>query len=131
MAEIVIRSVGPGRDFENIAKRFFAPEEQSYLLGLSPEERVHAFYRAWTRKEAYLKAIGTGLSFSSTRFSISYGRGEPAELLRTERPGDRPERWRMVDLNCPSGYAGAACWDGEALELRYFTAPHSGPPRER
>lgn len=116
-----------GREFSSIAESFFAPDEIAVFRRIPAPEQVAAFYRAWTRKEAYLKAIGTGLSFSSTAFSISYGEGEPPQLLRTERVGDQARRWRMIDLPCPSGYAAAACWDGEPLELRRFFAPHSEP----
>jgi 4'-phosphopantetheinyl transferase len=116
----------PGREFASIAESFFAADEVAVFRRLPLAEQPAAFYRAWTRKEAYLKAIGTGLSFSSTGFSISYGRDEEPRLLRTERPGDDVRRWRMLDLPCPSGYAAAACWDGESLPLRCFHAPHSG-----
>ena len=122
-----VEEARPGREFASIAESFFAPDEIAVFRRLPRSEEQAAFYRAWTRKEAYLKAIGTGLSFSSTAFSISYGRDEAARLLRTERPGDSPHRWRMVDVPCPPGYAAAACWDGEALELRHFFAPHSSP----
>jgi 4'-phosphopantetheinyl transferase len=116
-----------GREFASIAESFFAADEVAVFRRIPAREQPAAFYRAWTRKEAYLKAIGTGLSFSSTAFSISYGDGEAPQLLRTERAGDEARRWRMLDLPCPSGYAAAACWDGEALELRRFYAPHSEP----
>lgn len=116
-----------GREFASIAESFFAPDEVAVFRRIPAHAQPAAFYRAWTRKEAYLKAIGTGLSFSSTAFSISYGEGEEPQLLRTERPGDAARRWRMIDLPCRSGYAAAACWDGEALELRRFYAPHSEP----
>ena len=49
-----------GRAFEDIAERFFSPTEYEVLMGLEPSARPRAFYRAWTRKEAYLKAWGTG-----------------------------------------------------------------------
>ena len=116
-----------GREFASIAESFFAPDEVAVFRRLSSREQPAAFYRAWTRKEAYLKAIGTGLSFSSTAFSISYGLDEEPQLLRTQRAGDDARRWRMIDVPCASGYAAAACWDGEALELRRFYAPHSEP----
>jgi 4'-phosphopantetheinyl transferase len=116
-----------GREFASIAESFFAPDEVAVFRRLPAFEQPAAFYRAWTRKEAYLKAIGTGLSFSSTGFSISYGREEEPQLLRTDRPGDDARRWRMIDVPCPAGYAAAACWDGEALPLRRFFAPHSDP----
>lgn len=116
-----------GREFGSIAESFFAPDEVQVFRRLPPSEHSPAFYRAWTRKEAYLKAIGTGLSFASTGFSISYGRDEAAQLLRTDRAGDDARRWQMLDLPCPPGYAAAACWDGPLLDLRRFFAPHSEP----
>lgn len=122
-----VEEARPGREFASIAESFFAPDEVAVFRRVPQREQTAAFYRAWTRKEAYLKAIGTGLSFSSTKFSIRYGRGEPAQLLRTERPGDDAERWQMLDLPCPDGYAAAACWDAELLDLRRFYAPHSEP----
>ena len=116
-----------GREFASIAESFFAADEVAVFRRIPAHAQPAAFYRAWTRKEAYLKAIGTGLSFASTAFSISYGEGEEPQLLRTERAGDEARRWRMIDLPCPSGYAAAACWDGEALQMRRFYAPHSEP----
>ena len=114
-----------GREFASIANSFFAPDEVAVFRKLAVAEQPAAFYRAWTRKEAYLKAIGTGLSFASTGFSISYGRDETPQLLWTSRPGDDADRWRMIDVPCPTGYAAAACWDGAPLELRRYVAPHS------
>lgn len=124
-----VEEARPGREFASIAESFFAPDEVAVFRRIPAHEQPAAFYRAWTRKEAYLKAIGTGLSFSSTAFSISYGRDEQPQLLRTERSGDHARRWRMIDVPCPIGYAAAACWNGESLELRRFVAPHSQPDR--
>jgi 4'-phosphopantetheinyl transferase len=117
-----VEEARPGREFVSIAESFFAPDENAVFRRLPVAEHTAAFYRAWTRKEAYLKAIGTGLSFSSTAFSIAFGRDEPAQLLRTKREGDDTRRWQMLDLPCPSGYAAAACWDAEPLELRRYLA---------
>src|SRR5690606_25600284 len=125
-----VEEARPGRSFASIAESFFAPDEVAVFRRIPARAQPAAFYRAWTRKEAYLKAIGTGLSFSSTAFSISYGEDEEPQLLRTERPGDQVRRWRMIDLPCRPGYAAAACWDGEPLELRRFYAPHSEPDDE-
>jgi 4'-phosphopantetheinyl transferase len=124
-----VEQARPGREFASIAESFFARDEVEVFRRLPITEHTAAFYRAWTRKEAYLKAIGTGLSFSSSAFSISFGRDEPTRLIRTERPGDHPGRWRMVDVPCPVGYAAAACWDGDPLNLRHYYAPCSAPPR--
>nr|WP_255216469.1 4'-phosphopantetheinyl transferase superfamily protein [Pseudenhygromyxa sp. WMMC2535] len=116
------------RDLDGIARSFFAADEVAYFLRLPERERPAAFYRAWTRKEAYLKALGTGLSFPSNKFSISFGRDETPRVLRTEREGDDPRRWQLLDLRCEApGYAAAACWDGAPLSLRRFWGPTSAP----
>lgn len=117
-----------GREFVDIAESFFAPDEVEAFRRIHPSQHRAAFYRAWTRKEAYLKALGTGLSFPSTGFSITYGADEAPRVLRTTREGDHPERWQLADLPCPPDYAAAACWEGEACELRYFWGPTSEPP---
>ena len=122
-----VEEARPGREFASIAESFFSRAEVEAFRELHASEHRAAFYRAWTRKEAYLKAIGTGLSFRSTGFTIDFDHRRPPRVLATTREGDDPERWRMVDLACDPGYAAAACWDGEALALRYFHAPGSTP----
>lgn len=110
----------PGRDFMGISERFFALEEREYLARVDPGLVDVAFYRAWTRKEAYLKAWGTGLSFASSRFAIEYGPDGPGRVLRTEMPDDRPEDWHFVDLEVDARYPAAACWDRVVTELETF-----------
>ncbi|MFV8753214.1 4'-phosphopantetheinyl transferase family protein [Nannocystaceae bacterium ST9] len=121
-----IEHARPGRAFDAIAEHFFADDEAAWMRSLAPDASVEGFYRTWTHKEAYLKALGTGLSFGSRGFSLSLA-AEPAALRETSFPGDRPERWRFATLTCPPGYAAAACWTGEPLDFRWFTAPGTGP----
>jgi 4'-phosphopantetheinyl transferase len=110
----------PGRAFEDISERFFSEQERRQLLSLAAEDRAHAFYRAWTRKEAYLKAWGTGLSFASSRFTISYIEDDAGSVLETEMPDDDPERWRFVDLDVDPAFAAAACYEGEPRPTRLW-----------
>lgn len=108
------------RPFERLTERFFAAGEAAQILALEGEERVAAFYRGWTRKEAYVKAWGTGLTFSSRRFVVTLGENEAPHLVSTEMPGDDPTRWRWLDLVPAPGYRAAICWRDEELLPRLF-----------
>lgn len=117
---IDVEHARPGREFLSIAGSFFSASERAVLMGLPKTAVCEAFYRAWTRKEGYLKAIGTGLSFASSRFTIEYRDGEKPAVLATDAPGDQPRVWRMLDLSVAAGYAAAACWDGPDLSVRWW-----------
>jgi 4'-phosphopantetheinyl transferase len=68
-----VEAYRPMSDMDGIAKRFFAEEEREALFALPETERVAGFYRLWTRKEAYIKAIGTGLGHALDRFAVTIG----------------------------------------------------------
>ncbi|MEE8143745.1 MAG: 4'-phosphopantetheinyl transferase superfamily protein [Planctomycetota bacterium] len=105
------------RDLEAIARRFFAREEAEQLCALPPGERCLAFYRCWTRKEAYLKAKGGGLTFPLHRFQVTFTAAEPARLLRSELdPPGTP--WVMRELLAGPEYVACVMVAGRELEAR-------------
>ena len=114
-----VEYAAPGRAFSAIAKRFFSRAESADLDALSEPERPFAFYRAWTRKEAYLKAWGTGLTFPSDRFTIQYTHG-PGRLVATHMPGDEPAGWRFANVEAGPEYAGAICFEGAERVIRWW-----------
>ena len=65
-------------DWQGIVKRFFTDQEQQVLFALPEDKQRHAFYELWTRKEAYMKVLGTGLSLSPTDFSLTVPPEKPA-----------------------------------------------------
>ena len=109
-----------GRSFTEIADRFFSPVESAALRRLRLEARPAAFYRAWTRKEAYLKAWGTGLSFASNRFTLDYIGEGPGNLLATEMPEDDTSRWHFRAVELGLAYTGAICVEGPDRPIRWW-----------
>ena len=109
------------RAFTDIADRFFSPTESAALRALPSEDRPAAFYRAWTRKEAYLKAWGTGLSFGSDRFTLDYAGDGPGSLLTTEMPEDEASRWHFRGVELGPTYTGAICFEGPDRPIRWWT----------
>lgn len=90
---------------EDIARRFFSRVEVDDFNSLPKEEQVAAFFRCWTRKEAYIKAIGKGLSLPLDAFDVTLAPGVAAALLRVE--GDDASRWLLTDLAVDPSYAAA------------------------
>lgn len=112
----VIRSLPQAED---LADRFFSPREARALRAVAPEQRPQAFFTCWTRKEAFLKAQGTGLRFPLDRFDVSLTPGT-ARLLRLE--GGDAERWSLCDLRPVEGYAGALAIAGPVGQVEWRNA---------
>jgi len=88
-----------------VAETFFAPSERAELLAAPPAERALAFLRGWTRKEAFIKALGEGMSHPLTRFEVSLGAA--ARLLAIDGSAAEAARWSLVALDPAPGYVGA------------------------
>jgi len=96
----------PDRDL--IAERFFAASEVAAVRRVTPQGRDAAFLRCWTRKEAYVKAVGDGLSQSLQDFAVSVDPAEEPRLVWSRIPSERL-RWSVLDLSdhCPGHLAAA------------------------
>ena len=104
-------------DREPLAERFFSPVEVAALRSLPVALRREAFYRCWTRKEAFIKAIGKGLSLPLDRFDVTLTPGEPAALLATHYDPPEASRWSMCNLSPGDGFAGALAIEGHSWRL--------------
>jgi 4'-phosphopantetheinyl transferase len=82
-----------------LAERFFSPREVRTLRALPEKDQTHAFLACWTRKEAFLKARGDGLTLALDSFDVTLAPDEPAALLRTGWSPVEHSRWRVVDLS--------------------------------
>lgn len=107
-----VEAIRPDFATGEVARRFFAPAEVAALEALPPGERAEAFFACWTRKEAYIKARGTGIALGLDRFEVSLAPRGPAVLLATYDEPAAAKRWRLVALTPGKGYAGALVTDG-------------------
>lgn len=93
--------------FEAIARQYFSRHEQSELFSLMPAMQPAAFYRCWTRKEAYLKACGSGFSSPSDICDVSLLPDQPPELLALRNAPEQLCEWNLADLAVPEGFCAA------------------------
>jgi len=104
---IDVERLRPLPDAASLMTRFFSPSEQREWSGLEPAARDAAFFRAWTRKEAVVKATGDGLSAPFEQVSISAGTGSRPRVSAYPGRASDLRRWHVVDLQPGAGYAGA------------------------
>jgi 4'-phosphopantetheinyl transferase len=103
---------------EQIAERFFSPREVHALRALPKSMQDEAFFNCWTRKEAYIKARGEGLSVPLHMFDVSLLPDEPARLLSVRGEPNELLRWRLGELSPAAGFVGAVAVEGHDWRLR-------------
>lgn len=103
---------------DNIASRFFSTLEVATLRSLPAHIQQVAFFNCWTRKEAYIKARGEGLSMPLDKFDVTLAPGEPAALLRTRGEPMEADRWSLRELFLGEGYAAAVAAQGKDWKLK-------------
>jgi 4'-phosphopantetheinyl transferase len=102
---------------EQIAARFFSPHEVAALRALRPDHQHEAFFTCWTRKEAYVKARGAGITVGLDRFDVSLAPDEPAAILANREASEAHRRWSLHHLTPGPGYVGAVAVEGEGHRL--------------
>lgn len=105
---------------QDIAERFFCPEEAAEIGSLPPAERERAFFRCWTRKEAYLKAVGDGLSAPLNGFRVTLRPGEPARVVHIAHDTYAAQAWTLDDLGPAAGYLAALAYRDRRRSVSTF-----------
>jgi 4'-phosphopantetheinyl transferase len=105
-------------DPDEIAARFFSANECKILASLAGPVRYKAFFACWTRKEAYLKARGVGLSLPLDQFDVSFLPDEQPRLLATRPDPAEARRWRLRALDLSGDYAAALAAPSSIWELK-------------
>jgi len=115
-----VERIRPLPDLDAVAEDHFAPPERALLAEASEPDRLRAFFTGWTRKEAYIKAIGMGLSVPLNTFDASIPAAAPGRRIDSGAGF-----WWVADLPVPEGYAGAIAVENGFEQLRQWkwTAP--------
>ncbi len=103
----------PVPEMMRIANRFFSPQEAAELESEPEPARQDAFFRCWTRKEAYIKAVGGGMSIPLDGFRVTLKSGEEP---RIETEG----QWNLHHLNAGEEFIGALAYPGPRRAIRTF-----------
>lgn len=103
---------------EEIAERFFSPEELAELLALPRDARTEGFFRCWTRKEAYVKALGDGLLIPLNSFSVSLTPGRQATLKSADS-----DTWSLYSFDPVDGFVAAVVAAGPDVKVSHWEWP--------
>ncbi len=109
--------------WEEIAEKFFSPRERMSLRALPTPLKYLAFFNCWTRKEAFIKALGEGVSFPLDQFDVSLSPDEPARLLSVKGDARAAARWCLHDLTVGKDYAAACVVEGANGRLQFWQWP--------
>ena len=99
--------------YVSLLNRICSLQEKSSLSTLLPEQQKSAFFSCWTRKEAYVKALGKGLLVPLSSITVSLLPGEPATLIHVDGKKEESLRWSMCTLYPGPEYSGALVGEGQ------------------
>ena len=112
-----------GIDYEELARHHFSHHEYAALQSLPVAQQEEAFFLCWSRKEAYIKARGMGVSIPLEQFDVSLAPGESAELLGSRESPLAPTQWSLCSLAPGTGYVGALAVEDFGWRLSSWQYP--------
>jgi 4'-phosphopantetheinyl transferase len=115
---IDLEEIRPFPDIDQIADLLLSPHELEAFRELPQEERCPVFFRAWTHKEAFVKAIGQGLTLPLNHFEISRTGPHTSQIVQNHAHPPRPLDWFVKDLSAPAQFSAAVCVEGTGWKIR-------------
>jgi 4'-phosphopantetheinyl transferase len=107
-------------DTKSLAERFFSVHERSGLEVLPVHLRTTGFYACWTRKEAFLKATGDGLSFPLANFSVTTHPDLDPEIVEINGSTEAGQEWSLIDISVGEGYRTTLCKQRSCCQLETY-----------
>lgn len=115
-------------DMFGVAEEVFSPLERACLQEASSEQRPDVFFRVWTRKESFIKALGDGMHFPLNEFDVSAEPSAPELLLACRAAPSEVGRWTMLDLPGEPGYMATLTVEGSGFEVVSGAYQRAQPP---
>jgi 4'-phosphopantetheinyl transferase len=109
-------------DVLDLARCFFSPREYQQLATTPTDEQAVAFYRCWSRKESFIKALGVGLSYQLSTFTVETGHSSGQLLIDSEEFGPHPTCWTILALDTGAEYAGSVTVESGSGGVRFWRA---------
>jgi 4'-phosphopantetheinyl transferase len=107
-------------EMDKIAEQFFSKKENDVFRSLPDSKKKEVFFNCWTRKEAFIKAIGDGLYQPLDKFDVALIPGEPARLLRIGGDSKTASRWFIQGLRPAPGFTAAFAIQGHDWRLHFW-----------
>jgi 4'-phosphopantetheinyl transferase len=118
-----IETIRQIEDADDIIEQHFSAIERAAYRRLAPEQRLIAFFTAWTRKEAYVKAVGRGLNLPLDSFSVAIDPAAPARLIEIDGDPIKAAEWTLLPIKAPKGHVGAVIARGLISNCQTWTWP--------
>ncbi|RZK13103.1 MAG: 4'-phosphopantetheinyl transferase superfamily protein [Flavobacterium sp.] len=115
-----VEFVNPNIEVRDIAANFFSRKEIQNLFALPAEQQTLGFFNCWTRKEAFIKAVGEGLSFPLDQFEVSLEPDKPAKLLATDWNPKAVSKWSMYSLAAGTDFVGSLVIEGLVERVKFY-----------
>ncbi len=115
-----VEKIRPDVEYLELAERFFSTNEYQALSAMPSNQLARAFFACWTRKEAFIKACGDGLSFPLSEFSVSIDPDAPATLQEVRTDPRAATRWSLFNLVPQEGFIGALAVEGPAQTIEQW-----------
>lgn len=114
-----IEKIRPDVKVDEIAARFFSKTEIEALRNLPESEKIEGFFKTWAQKEAFIKAMGEGLSYPLNRFSVNTNPKEMNSLVSIDEASASKDEWTVLTINAPTHYKAACIIQGKDWQIEY------------
>ena len=117
-----LEKIRPEVDWLPLARRYFSGTEFRALDEFPEDLRLKAFFTCWTRKEAFVKALGAGVAYGLKEFDVSIDPDEAYAALTLRRPDEDAARWLIKNIPVPGNHVAALALDRPACHFRLWRA---------